>query len=499
MNLTSVLIVALVLIALIVFVVLARKTWHWANITFVILTFLMGLVATIGLAQVGTLRYKQIDAAMKAEQRAETAVRNAAIATSGAPDSPEFAPDSLRGINQRLSLLMTGRGRVWSGGTVTVEDENIRKFKFRTARPSGEAIAAPLQDVLLYVFADRIIPIEVAGEEGGQRMQPYPVSYIGTVRVTEETPETLTLEPEDIVNADAYADPQRTWSLFEKMPLDRRDTFRPESLDSDSDDFDIAQYRQFLTNPQGFLSPDNVGLDAEDPRYEQLIDRYAFDGLSLGKIQQWVDAQPNRLSGPFEPGPQEVFVKYRFDGKSNKSYQVDANGNVETDGVFTPGGQAVDPALHLGKEVEFQEGDTVLVDLRTATGYQRSDGTQVQPFPAQENVKEVDRIFVREVRDFPYLLASLSDKTAEYTEEIARTQKNNLVQEQALKDAMAQSAERAELTEKLEADNTQLAGDKQAVESAFEFQDREVSQLKEKLEQLESQIDVTHQRIRAAQ
>jgi hypothetical protein len=115
-----------------------------------------------------------------------------------------------------------------------------------------------------------------------------------------------------------------------------------------------------------FLPAATLGFDPQSKEYEELVDRYAFDGMSLGKIQNWIDQNTaGRKSTRFEPLPEEVFVQYRFNKKSSKSYQVDANGSVENDGLFTPLGQAVDPALHAGKEVEFAEGDTVLVDKKS--------------------------------------------------------------------------------------------------------------------------------------
>ena len=101
---------------------------------FLILTFIAGLAATIGLAQVGELRSKQQKAAFDAEKNAEDLVSKANLRVSGDVDSIEYSSDSLRGVSQELSLVMAGRGRVWSRGTVAADGENI-SFRFPNARP----------------------------------------------------------------------------------------------------------------------------------------------------------------------------------------------------------------------------------------------------------------------------------------------------------------------------------------------------------------------------
>ena len=492
-------IVGLVFILLIVFTVLASKTWHWINIVFVILTFIAGVGASIGLAQVYKLRNDAMKDAQKAEELALKNQKEADLAVYGSPESIVYDRDSLRGINEALALALAGRGRVWSGGQVVV-DGDLRTFTFATARPADDENQIKLKNVLLYVFAD-----------GSIIGQPYPQSYIGTVLVTEETPQSIKLQPMFIANGQEWSKPSTSWSLFEKMPLDRRGTFKlgivsfvdsqenpPEGLKQlaegiRSDSMDIGRFRQALM--QNYLTAQSLNLDPASAEYEKLIDRYAFDGISLGKIQNWIDENAaTRVTQRFEPTPEEVFIRYRFDQKSSRAYQVDADGSLETDGAFTPLGQAIEPSLQAGKEIEFGEGDTVLVDQLTAEGYQR--GTeQIPPFTQQEEVTEVDRVYIRQLRDFPYVLGDLYAQTTNFIEETDRVRQNNGIQEKSLADAEAQLQDRLNTTAGLEMDNGNLKNDLDTVTSFLAERQEENRVFRARIQSLMDQIMQRYQRI----
>ena len=165
------------------------------------------------------------------------------------------------------------------------------------------------------------------------------------------------------------------------------------------------------------------------------------------------------------PRPKKFLCVIKFNKKSTRPYTVDADGSLETDGPFTPLGQAVQPALHAGKEIEFAEGETVLVDQRTAEGYQRGPDDQVPAFSQVEDVTEVDRIYVRPLNDFPYLLAELTTQTVNLAEEVERVRQNNVVQDKSLADAEAQLQDRLKTTAGLEKDNTNLKNDLDTIQA----------------------------------
>lgn len=494
MDIISLAIVGLVFIALCVCVYLASQSWHWVNVLFLMLTFIAGLAATIGLAQVGSVRYKQQKAAIDAQNRADRLVQQANLQVSGNNDSTTYSKDSLRGISQELALVMAGRGRVWSRGSVTAEGENA-VFKFPSARAKRGENGIQLQNVVLFAFSDGVAPVPKGNGDNANTPPPIvPISYIGSVRVVEETDESLKLAPEFITDPEQYSQPTATWSLFEKMPLDRHDTvpnaFRRVANLEDDAEIDLNQLRQFLQN--GLLNPDRVGIEPDSREYEELLDRYTFDGVPLGSIQNWIDSQPNRFLKKFEPAPEEIFVRYRFTAKSRKSYQVDSDGNLATDGPFTATGLANEPALHIGKEVQFEKDNIVSVDSVNATGYSRSDGTQIPPFSSTEPVEEVERFYVRQLRDYPYLIASTTDASEQIAEETVRRERSNAIQTATLRDTQTQIAERTKLTAALESDQKNLRSDQQVVTEVLQTKTSKVEQLIQKIDGIQSQLNAVN-------
>ena len=218
-----------------------------------------------------------------------------------------------------------------------------------------------MQDIMLYVFADGIV----------EDVQ-YPVTYVGNMRVVSETPDTVVLEPMFIANAEEFETPSGTWTLFEKMPVDRNDAFRrAEEVDVNEEGFDISAFREALMTK--YMPAGLFGMDPESEAYERLIDTYAFDGLTLGQIDKWIEAnRATRKNTRFEPELEEIFVRYKFNKKSRRNYQVDATGklNLATDGMFTPQGYAVLEELHVGGDgtVKFEANDEIIVDQLTAGG-----------------------------------------------------------------------------------------------------------------------------------
>ncbi len=497
MDMISAGIIGLVFILLIVFTVLTRETWHWINIVMLNLTFLAGLGAIIGLSKVTHMRSSDIQEALKYEALAEENKRKADFAIYGDPASIIYDRGSLRGEVLALDLVREGRGRVWSGGQVALQD-NLRKFVFAVEQPADAPIK--LKDVLLYAFAD--------GANG------YPQNYIGSVFVTEETAADLVLQPMFIANGSEWTKPTATWSLFEKMPLDRHETFKNgiiaqvetagDQATQQLKDFvagvrenktDVSGFRELLTGL--YFKPEMFNLEPGSAEYEKLIDRYAFDGMSLGQIQNWIDANSAaRVSQRFEPAPEAVFVQYEFNNKSSKTYQVDADGSLETDGPFTPLGQAIEPSLHAGKDIEFAKGDRVFVDQLSADGYQRGPD-QIAPFKSSEDVTEVDRVYIRQLRDFPFLLADVHLQTTKFIEETNRVRENNVVQEKALADTQFQSDDRTRTKAGLEEDLTNQSKDQDTITTVLAELKERVLNLNAQKSSLQTGIDSSYIQVQA--
>ena len=438
-------IVGLVFVLLIVFGVLSSKHWHWLNIVFLILVFLAGAAACGAMAKSLKLRRDSMTDATNWEARATSNKLAYNEAINGSSESITYGRESLRGINELLTIELHGRGRVWSRGTPSFKggdaNDPNRMFAFSQARNAVNQ-ANQMNGMLLYAFADEPV-----------NGQPYPVTFVGTFRVVAETPEQIEIQPDFITSNDNYANPGGTsWSLFEKMPADRRDTFKNipyENLNKTDllgDNFDINEYRDALVNQH--LPAAKFGLDPNSEEYERLIDRHLFDGMKLGDIANYIDAQENRKNVRFEPSPEEVFVQFRFDKKVDGEFDVDAPGSLGTGSAFQDG-RAVDPALQAGKKIGFAKDETVIVDSLTADGYQRRDGQAVPGFAQQYPVTEIDRYYFRQMRDYPFMLADLQRQVNRFEQETTRAKANNEVTQESLDDALAQSSIRADIIVRL--------------------------------------------------
>ncbi len=504
MDLISAGIILLVFIVLIVFSVKAAKTWHWVNVVFVNLTFLATVGASIGLSQAWHLRQRDQKAEQSAEELMERAKKEAQLAISGNPDSSSYDPDSLRHKAQQVQLMFLGRGQVWPNGTGTVEDGK-HKFTFASPRPADDKMV--LKDVELHLFADEPI-LE----------QAYPVRYIGRVSVVEESPTELVLTPvrtgeiNVLVDEQEWNNPSSTWTLFEHMPLDRHDTFRklilsdvksfeapnPEELklaeDIENDGEEVGSKRQMEIGPYRqllearYLPPETFGLDANSAEYERIIDSYAFDGFTLGKIQEWIEQNAgSRVNRSFEPPAEELFVRYKFNTPSKDEYSVDSPaGSLQVDGAFTITGLAVDPSLKAGKAIRFDAGREVLIDKQTAEGFRGNE--QIPRFDNTEDVTKMEEIFVRKLRNFPYLFTNIGVRANELEQEIARVQASIAIEQTAFDNAERQRSERDTIISGLKQDQGNLNADLRAAESLLQLRQQQLQNLQTDLAAVKQQI-----------
>lgn len=473
----------LLFLLLIVFAVMASKHWHWINTVFLILTFIAGTAAATGMAKVFYKRSKAVAALNSIQEKTVAARRNLRVAIQGTADDIGYGKDSLRALSNELNLMLMGRGRVWTGGDVAANDG---AWNFTLPQPMENVdpeTLTKLQQMEVHVFRNAII-----------KNRPYPVSYVGQFRIRDVSAAGFVMEAVRIIDKAEAATPSATWTVYEKMPLDRRGTFKDayaifaEEKGIDPESLSIDQFRNILETQ--FFPAEKFPFEKNSAQYEQLIDRYAFDGRSLGQIENWVEEKINngtRFSGRFEPSKEEVFVKYRFD-KPSREYKVDASsGSLETEGSFTPLGLAVARDIHLGADVKFDTDDEVLIDQVTAEGYQRGE-TNVPPFPSTEAVTEIDRIYVRQNRDYPFLFASMANRGVVIAETLADRKKDNALHDnQISKDVEQQLQERQRLQSDLEFDNQNLEADREAVTSLEAKRQQQVEAMVTKIEQLQKQ------------
>ncbi len=486
----------LIFVALIVIAILSAKEFHWVNSLLLIFLFLSTAAASMGLAGVLHKRSKAVKNLATKEKNLTRVSADYNKAVFGDADAIGFGKSSLRALSAQLDLLQVGRGRVWNGGKVVAADGDWT-FTFPAAVPEGGlAQLESLVEVEVHVFKEEAIQVKTSE---GPKQVSIPVGYVGKFRIVEATLEALLLEEVRVINREEANQPTGSWTVFEKMPLDRRGSFKDAMAainpEFDMENISIGDFRKILETQ--FFPAENFTFEADSAEYEKLIDQYAFDGRSLGQIEKWVEGQVNsgnRKSGAFQPPPEEVHVKYRFN-KESKEFQVDAQGELKDDGAFTPLGLAVARNLHMGKKVKFKENDEVLIDSLTAAGYDRA-GTQIQPFSSLADVTEVDRIYIRSNRDFPYLFARLSDLRISREENVIdRKQDNNLYDNTIAKNLAEQIQERTRIQSDLEFDNKNLESDRDTIVALESKRQQEVEDMLAKIERLKSEQELLRSRL----
>ena len=477
-------IIGLVFVLLIVFGVLSSKQWHWLNITFLILTFVAGVAASAGMSAAYKLRTDGMKEVKRWEDQLAKNKADAELAVYGSQNSISYDPTCLRGINQMLNRELHGRGRVWPAGQVTITGSN-RTFTFSV--PREEAMKNnPMRGITLYAFQDQPVADTT-----------YPVTFIGSFIVEKETATQVELKDIFVAAPELFAQPQGTWSLFEKMPADRRDAFKKvaygDKPDFLGDNFDLNLYREALMTT--YLPAAKFGLDPASAEYEALIDRYAFDGMKLGDITNWINDQQNRQNVRFEPVPEEVFVEFRFDKKVTGEFEVDAPGNLRSSGRFS-NGRAVDPALQAGEKLGFDKDDTILIDQPTADGYQRGEAQIVEAFAKRyPMVTETDRYYFRQMVDYPFVLSDLSRQVKGFDREITRVKANNVVSKAAFDDTQTQIQSRDDIILKLDQDRQNMQRDLQVISKLRNDREAQLQEITQRSRQLDQQLKQQYEMI----
>jgi hypothetical protein len=472
-------VVGLYVILVLVFTILSWKKWHWTNSVFLILSAIAAVFTVANLSKVIELRTKAINDLDSSIVRLEQVENDRDFAIYGPTDQKSYGADSLRGLSARLELSHIRRGRVWSGANAS-QNAGAAPFTVTlSAAAEGEAQPAAagaasteLKGVVLYAFL-----------ETTQNESTFPSTFLGMVRVTDQQANQLTVVPTFVVNPVIF-EQGGEWSLFEQMPGDRYDTLS-------ADEKSISEFRDQLIE---MFPKESVIVDASNPdadrAYEAFIDQLNFNGFSITAIEDYVtNNQDSRISKRFQPRPEEVFVLYEFEGKSNEQYEVDGAGRLDVDGPYTALGEANDRTLHLGTKIQFNKGDQVLIDQVTSEGYQ-SATTQIRPFREREpNAIEKDRVYRRPLYDFPAMFVALREQAVDLTTRAAAEALLNQTRSALADNALAQQNERDGIILDLQADNQNLKNDVATISTALEARRQQLNELEARIAALEQKID----------
>ena len=322
------------------------------------------------------------------------------------------------------------------------------------------------------------------------------------------------MQPVDLVDLNRFDSPQTTWTLYEKMPPDRRGLFKQElrarvdkksksgeqstpadqnlnafveRMNDETQEFDIATFTEILK--RDFLQAGRLGYDPDSLDYEQMIDQYAFDGQPIKQIEEYARTTPGRKNTKFEPTPQEIFVRYTFTADSTSAVKTDGIGALETEGLFNRAGEAVVGKLMQNPEgVTFKENDTIVIDKPSSAEFERSHAGKV---------KNLGEIYRRQLQDFPLMFKNRRLRVANLEEEIIKAQETVTKTEIALKDAREQINIRTELLEKGTEDEERFTRDSDTLRQANASFTQQSEQLAMEIKTRKQKIDSLYQQIKA--
>jgi len=468
--LISLLIILILAAILIVALVQSLKNWSWLNAVLVFLVFVMAVVGGYSASQALKARFAWLDRHEKNKEILERYTKAEREALYGPDEAVEFPIDSLVGVETELSLMKMGQGRRWQNGNAANQAGSVQ-LAFADSERSG---AEQLQrDMTVYAFT------EIADEQDPDVV--YPHQFIGTFSVTEVQGTAVRLVPgflTELGEAEA-ADPQTSWTIYEKMPQDERDVFkRLEGITDDNFDFD--QYRDLLETK--YLTAEDLGMDPESAAYERLIDQFAFNGLTMSEINGWINAQNDRKS-TFDPDIDDLYVRIRFTSTS-PGFSVDSDTDVGSEPIDMMG-LAVDPSLKAGGDIQFAKDEEILVPKRAAIGYERADGERETPVTETHNAERIGEdsndVYLRPLRDYPLLLTHASEQIQRFEEDTKQLNRALQTTSKALELARQQQATRTKIQNDLENDISN-------------FQ-RDSSELKRRIQELESELSALRQAI----
>ena len=495
-DLISAGVVGLIALIVLVFAILSAKNWHWVNVVLLIFTLIASITSIIGMTYAFKHRRDGMLIFQRESKRALDAEAKLENIISGDPLSVQYGKGSLRDSNNRLALAMTGRGHAWRGCTVTADGEQ-NKFTLKNERNQEDE--ASLVGAIVYAFS----------ENNG-----IPANYIGSVAV-EVIESELVLKPVDLVDSQRFENPQKPWTLFEKMPQDQHGIFKEAlvsktNLEEDDIDsavaklvksmqeskeiskefveVDIAEFTQILK--RDFLPANQLGYAPDSLEYEQLIDQYAFDGQSIGRIEKYIDSTPGRINTLFKPAPEEVFIKFSFLEDSDTAVQTDAAdnvGNLANDGLYNTAGQSVVASLMQNPNgVTFKTNDVVLIDEPSAAEFQNVH---------QGKLQQIDRIYVRPLHDFPLMFKDMKIRAAQFVKEKITAEATTAKTEVAWQDALKQIEVRTELIAKSTEDEERFKRDAGNLLKTNEASRQRSAELERQIKSLEAKTDSQYKQI----
>jgi hypothetical protein len=474
-------IVGVLFIALVVGLIKSAQNWTWVTITALALIFITSVFGGITVSRTLKTRGAWILKDRLNQKLAEEAKASYLEVLNGDPDAISYPPDSHYGLNNKVNLMAIGQGRIWHSGQPVVEGDGIKITFSQTAADGTTGLAAQLkQDMTVYVFSDRSIPI-------GNEQVSVPVVYVGSYQVTsvDAAGNSAVARPLFItpLSKEEAATPTSSWTLFEKMPGDSRSVFLDEMGIEKYDETQITTYRNALRDK--YLTAESVGLDPASKEYEALLDEYTFDGLPMNQIAQWIAAQPDRINENFDPP--SMFRATKVNSTEKQEFTVDGSANTVSSGPFDPQGKANDPALHLNRDavIEKDQEHDVIISKDALIGFTRVDGNQE---PGLSGFEEIVDYYYRPLRDYPYSMQEYGEQSIRLNEAIVAINADIAITQEIIENTRAQIDRRADTILKLQSDIGQREKELALITEHGAGLETEVARRKNEIKTLYSQI-----------
>jgi hypothetical protein len=233
---------AVVILVGLITIIMSIKNWHWAQMVLLLSIFLVSILDMVLGMEVYRIHRNfgrpipalenKIENVQNRIKALEQGTRDQALANQIFPEGLPFDWDkegSMPSIDvwrQRQQVQVRVRGRVWAG--VKAGRVDVRTGQVQVAIPAPKPHGLQ-KDSIVYAFEQA-----PAGAPPNQRGQ-----YLGEFRVTDVSEggaalqSVQGLDQRTATRLEASARSNRTWKLYEKMPLDSHDLFAgltPEQL-----------------------------------------------------------------------------------------------------------------------------------------------------------------------------------------------------------------------------------------------------------------------------
>ncbi len=445
MELNSIILLAVLLIALIMAIFFMVKGFSFSGPLHSILMLLLFIQAVTFLYFAGAVqstRVSEIKRFAQAQKQAESLVDSIEAVKYGDLTAPTNELTNLIPLAAELGRISAERGRVWRNSRFNGFANGVATIAIGQPAPGApqipgvapEPAAAPAPAATNTDMTPEMV-VYVFGESTVNNM-PVPVFYMGEFFVTEVQAGTAKLRPTINLNAAQQAALNNgqfaSWSVYELMPLDSHTPFASSSKPIEGAIFgdmvadDIAK---LLGIPKEILEKPLSELTLQESVLANTLRSYVNDGK-----------RP-----PEGTPPEQTWFRIRF--LQEHKVEVDsAETRIATEGgYFDDSGRTVDSRLKRAADqatVTFKAGDVAV--------FQRDEADQL----IKNKIAElVEPVFIRTLNDYAFAFKDLQlriNKAEQDIEtvkrEIERTQQTEALGQQQI---VAKQAERKLLSDDL--------------------------------------------------